>query len=128
MENADKPVQRNILICNFGDWGFMDRRDPSDAQCYNQQAEIIKEHLDNEFSVTVITERPQSADDYEQYSGVIFLTRGELETAIEVKHMCQNTSVIVLTGAPSPSERGVTIIDKDFRCNFLEKIVETFQQ
>ncbi len=117
-------MEKKIVICNWGSWGYMDRSNPVDEACYNEQTEIIQKYLEGKgFSVTVVKQKLQPGD-FEPYMGVIFLTRGEIGFAQEVKAMFPHINVLLLSAMPpAQGSGGVKILDKDIDWKFLPKIV-----
>ena len=124
IESMNNTQQRKVVICNFGEWGFMDRSNPSHASCYDSQAEMIVEHLNKKgIPVTVLLNKPET---FKGYDGAIFITKGEIDTAREVKKCYPEMVVIVLTADPFVEYSGVVVLDKDFSGCFLSAIAEKF--
>ncbi|NTV44666.1 MAG: hypothetical protein HGA67_03140 [Candidatus Yonathbacteria bacterium] len=112
--------QKPVLICDFGEWGFMDRSKPCDVHCYNVHCKIFQEELERRgFSSVIVKSLPNSL---EEYYAVVFVTRGEVGTARTVKKDYPDIHVIVLTGAPPYGEEdGVVIVDKSILLDWVEK-------
>lgn len=112
-------MKKKIVILNIGRWGMV-TQDEYDMVAKYLLKDLQKEGLD----VVVLDEIPESP---EGYSSLIFITRGMLQKAREMKRMFPEKTVILLTGWVEPGDEaeGVAPIWKDGR--HVEKIVPLVQ-
>jgi hypothetical protein len=90
------------VILDVGEWGEVTRLE------YAEQAKVVKDLLARKgLVVEIINEVPQSV---EGFTFVIFLTRGMLKEAVEMKKANPEKVIILLTGLVVPGDENGGII------------------
>ena len=110
---------KKVAILNVGRWGMVTRDEYDEISRY-----LLKDLQQEGLDVVVLTEVPEPL---EEYSSLIFMTRGMLQEAREMKKMFPEKTVILLTGWVEPGDEaeGVVPIWKDG--HHVEKIVPLVQ-